>query len=244
MVRLTTSVQHISVIIPVFGEMAVINDTVRRVRETAGEPVEIVVSDGGPGHDTLAVIEDPDVVRVRSRSGRGIQMNTGAAEASGGILLFLHADTLLPDGWAAVVRAGLADTFRAGAFSLAFDSSRVSLSVVAFFANLRTCWERIPYGDQVHFITADFFGEMNGYAAIPIMEDVELFLRIRQRGERIALLREHALTSPRRFEADGVLRRVLSNWRLRLRFGFGASPSDLVREYRPHDETGRREGNQ
>lgn len=244
MVRLTTSATHISVIIPVFGEETVINDTVRHLRETAGEPVEVVVSDGGLGHATLSVIDDPDVIRVESRSGRGVQMNAGAAVASGDVFLFLHADTRLPDGWAATVRDALSDDIQAGAFSLAFDSSRPALSMVAFFANMRTHWERIPYGDQAHFLAADFFRDLNGYTDFPIMEDVDLFLRIRQRGERIVLLRERVLTSPRRFEADGVLRRVLSNWRLRLRFGFGASPFDLVREYRPHDETGRREGNQ
>jgi rSAM/selenodomain-associated transferase 2 len=234
---MATSARSISVIIPAYGESAIINRTVRQVRASAvGRKVEIVVADGGPGHATLAALNEPDVIGVRCPSGRGVQMNAGAAVAEGGALLFLHADTRLPEGWPEAVDRALdrdGDRVRAGAFSLAIDSPRPTLSVVAAFANLRSRFERVPYGDQAPFLDAGLFRELGGFAPIPIMEDVELFSRLRRRGEPVVILRERVLTSPRRWERDGVVRRTLGNWRLRLRYALGASPEDLARSYRP-----------
>lgn len=239
MTRNTTFADHISVIIPVYGEAGIVNGAVDRLRARVGsEPVEIVVADGGPGHATLAALADNSVVRVRCPAGRAVQMNAGAAVASGRVLLFLHADTRLPDDWPGLIRGALGNGVRAGAFSLGFDSDRPAMKAVAFFANLRTRLERVPYGDQAPFAEAALFREMGGYAGIPIMEDVDFFVRLKRRGERIRLLRERAVTSPRRYEADGVFRRVFRNWLLRLRYGLGTPPHRLAREYRPHGENG------
>jgi rSAM/selenodomain-associated transferase 2 len=235
---MATSARSISVIIPVFAESAIINQTVREVRASAsGRPVEIVVADGGPGHTTLAALDDPGVIGVRCPSGRGVQMNAGAAVAAGAVLLFLHADTRLPENWPAALDRVL-DTggVRAGAFSLAIDSPRPALAVVAWFANLRSRLERIPYGDQAPFLNAMLFRELGGFAPIPIMEDVALFRRLKRRGEPVAILKERVLTSPRRWDKDGVVRRTLGNWRLRLRYALGAAPEDLVRSYKPDGE--------
>lgn len=230
-----TSGPSISVIVPVYGEGAIIDETVRMVRETAqGADVEIVIADGGPGHATLAALTEPNVAGVRCPPGRGVQMNAGAAVAHGEILVFLHADTRLPHGWPGRVVHALSGRAVAGAFSLGIDSPRRSLALVAATANLRSRLERVPYGDQTLFFRADAFRALGGFAPIPIMEDVELFHRLRARGGRIHILRERVLTSPRRWECDGVLRRTLSNWLLRLRYGLGADPERLARSYRPH----------
>lgn len=225
---------HISVVIPVYNEMAGINETLHLIRERAHHPVEIVVADGGPDHGTLAVIDDPTVVAVKSPPGRGTQMNAGAAAAGGDILLFLHADTVLPDKWVDSVCGALAGRAVAGAFSLSIDSPNPWLGLVAFFANWRSRLERIPYGDQAQFMVADVFRELGGYGDMPIMEDVELFRRIRGRGLPIALLHARVVTSPRRWENEGILRRTLINWWLRIRYGFGAAPDSLAHHYRPH----------
>jgi rSAM/selenodomain-associated transferase 2 len=243
MARNTTFANHISVIVPVYNESGVINDTLDHLRRTSGQAsVEIVVADGGPGHATLAAVTDGQAVRVKCPQGRGVQMNAGAAMATGDVFLFLHADTRLPEGWPGLVRGALVNNVRAGAFSLGFDSDRLSMRVVALFANLRTRIERLPYGDQAPFLAADLFREMGGFAGIPIMEDVDLFSRLRQRGERIVLLRERVATSPRRYETDGVGLRVVANWWLRLRYGLGVSPHKLAGEYRPRAQTGEGEG--
>jgi rSAM/selenodomain-associated transferase 2 len=225
----------ISIIVPVFNEGEIINDLVGHVKGfSKEEPVEIIVADGGPGHKTLAVIDDPCVIRVKSLAGRGTQMNSGAAMASGDILVFLHADTRLPQGALNSIRRALAGSVRAGAFSLSIESARWSLAVIAYFANVRSRVERVPYGDQGQFMTADLFREVCGFADISIMEDVELFCRIRRMGLPIVILHDMVLTSPRRWEAEGILRRTLTNWWLRIRYRFGVSPEKLKRQYRPH----------
>jgi len=225
----------ISIVIPVFNEGEIINDLIRHVKGFSEEgPVEIIVVDGGPGYQTLAVIDDSCVIKAESQPGRGTQMNSGAALASGDILLFLHADTRLPRSALNTIRRALDGRAMVGAFSLAIDSSRASLSVIACFANLRSRIERVPYGDQAQFMTADLFRELGGFADIPIMEDLELFRRIRKAGLPIVILRDRVLTSPRRWEAEGVLRRTVTNWWLRIRYRFGVPPEMLKRQYRPH----------
>lgn len=242
MARNTTIDKHISVIIPVYDEAVTIGGTIDHLRRSSGDqPVEVVVADGGPVHATLAALQDDEVVKVVCPQGRAVQMNAGAAMATGDIFLFLHADTRLPDGWPGLVRDALTGGIRAGAFSLVYDSDRAAFSVIAFFANLRARCERVPYGDQAPFVTAELFRELGGYANIPLMEDVEFFQRIRHLGERIRLLRERVATSPRRYEAEGVVRRVLSNVWLRIRYGFGVSAYALAEEYRPHTEIGKGE---
>ena len=122
----------------------------------------------------------------------------------------------------------------AGAFSLSIDSPRVSLAIIAWCANLRSRMERVPYGDQAQFIQTSTFRELGGFSDIPIMEDVELFQRIRQRGLPIFIVRGKVLTLPRRWESEGILRRTLINWWLRIRYRLGASPENLASQYRPH----------
>lgn len=244
MARKTTVTPHISVIIPAYREASGINGTIANVRRTAAPfQVEIIVADGAPECDTLAVISDEQVVRVESPQGRSRQMNAGAAIARGDVLLFLHADTRLPEGWPMKVLATLTGTVVAGAFSLSIDSPSPLLTFISRFANLRSRWERVPYGDQAQFITAEAFRRLDGYAEIPIMEDVELFRRIRMDGDDIVILRDKVVTSARRWESEGVLRRTLRNWWMRIRYAFGVSPNSLVADYRPQGENdGERSG--
>jgi rSAM/selenodomain-associated transferase 2 len=223
----------ISVIIPVYCETGIINGAVREVRRSAGEAVEILVCDGGPGFSTLGVVDDPAVVRVESPAGRGRQMNAGAAVASGEVLLFLHADTRLPSGWPDAIRRGLSGPAVAGAFRLAIDSPRPSLRLVAWAANWRTRIERIPYGDQGQFVRAEVFREVGGFPDIAIMEDVELFRTVRRLGLSVTILEEFVRTSPRRWEREGVLKRTLTNWWLRIRHRCGTPAETLARHYRP-----------
>ncbi len=225
----------VSVIVPVLNEALIINDLILHIRETAGkEPCEIIVADGGYGHSTLDAMEDGDVIKVMCPPGRGVQMNAGAEMASGEILLFLHADTRLPSGAISSIRLALGGRSVAGAFSLSIDSPKAALAVIAWFANLRSRMERIPYGDQAQFMTAELYRKLGGYADIPIMEDVELFRRIRELGLPIAVLHGKVVTSSRRWEKEGILRRTLTNWWLRIRYRFGATPESLNSHYRPH----------
>ena len=121
-----TTVGLVSIVIPVFNEARIINDRIRQIVSiAAGEPFEIIVADGGPGHLTLAAMNDPGIVRIECESGRGRQMNAGAAMASGEFLLFLHADTDLPQGALATIKRALSGRAVAGAFSLSVRKSDV-----------------------------------------------------------------------------------------------------------------------
>jgi len=178
---LTNREDRISVIIPVFCEQAVINETIGAVRRLpGGAAAEIIAVDGDAEGETLAAIRDPAVRKVSSPKGRGVQQNRGAAIAAGDVLLFLHADTSLPP--AAFDR--IADAMRdegcaGGAFDLRIDSRRTAFRIIETVANLRSRWTRIPYGDQAIFLRASCFRNLGGFREMPIMEDVDLMRRIK-----------------------------------------------------------------
>jgi rSAM/selenodomain-associated transferase 2 len=227
-----------SVIIPVWHEAARINDLVAHVRERAdGRNVEILVSDGAPQADTLAALADSDVIRVRAPQGRAVQMNAGAHAASGDILLFLHADTTLPEDAFAAMEHGLnrlGDSGKrggAGAFRLGIDGAFGLLYLVEKLADLRNRLTRTPYGDQAQFFRSSYFRLLGGYSAIPIMEDVDIMRRIRQRGDSIALLPLRVRTSARRWHAEGVVYCSLRNVCLRTLYALGVPAQTLSRWY-------------
>lgn len=229
----TTLSTSFSVIIPVYHEASCINETVRHVQALAEGEIEILVVDGAPEGDTLAALQIAEVIRVQSPPGRGVQMNIAAQQASGDVLLFLHADTQLPSRAFAAIRSAISQGSVGGAFGLDIDSPRLSLKIIAWFANWRSCLERVPYGDQAQFVRADTFRELGGFPDIPLMEDVELFQKIRRKGLPIRLLRSKVLTSSRRWDREGVWNRTIRNWWLRIRHGVGTPAGILAAQYRP-----------
>lgn len=225
----------ISVIIPVYHEASRINHLLRPL--LSFPETELIVVDGAPEQDTLAAIESPCVHGFASPPGRGIQMNQGAAQATGKILLFLHADTSLPMQALDLIRSALDDPrISGGAFSLRYASSRPGLALIAMLANLRSTWTRAPYGDQAIFLRAEVFRSMGGFAEIPIMEDLEFMTRLRRAGHSIRILQAPVLTSPRRHEREGLVRCTARNLLLRLLYHLGLSLDRLARLYRPHQE--------
>ena len=223
----------ISVVMPVYGEAGIINSAIAALKNTAGgAALEIIVVDGGPGALTLNSIEDASVLKLASAAGRAKQMNTGAAKASGEVLLFLHADTKIPAGAFADIELALSDgSTKAGAFRLAIDTNKIFLKFIAFTANVRTKLFRIPYGDQAIFFTRKYFNEIGGYKDIPLMEDVEIMRRVRKRGDKIAVAGSAALTSARRWEKEGVLQATLRNKAIKLLYNLGVRPEKLTRYY-------------
>jgi uncharacterized protein len=222
----------ISVIIPVLNEGSQIAVLIENLYVLGGrEHTEIIVVDGDPQGGTLDSIVDPRTVRLTAPAGRALQMNTGAAAASGDILLFLHADTLLPLNGFELIRRAVAEGFMAGAFELAISSRRPVLKLIAWVTSLRSRLTRVPFGDQAIFLRKAYFTLLGGYAPIPLMEDVELMRRIKRRGDIVHILPARVHTSARRWEREGVLRCTLRNWSLRLLYRMGASPVQLVRYY-------------
>jgi len=224
----------VSVIIPVLNEAACINEAIARIRELdGGKNAEVIVVDGSPDRETISAVSDPGVVIACSPAGRGRQMNRGAELASGAVLLFLHVDTALPLDALARVRSLLEDaTIVAGAFSLGIASGRKIYRVTERYVGLRTRLTRVPFGDQAIFIRRGYFEAIGGYRNIPLMQDVELMTRIRKRGDRIGIIREKVMTSPRRWEREGIFSCTFRNWALQLSYSLGVSPERLARWYR------------
>ncbi|PKN34118.1 MAG: glycosyl transferase [Deltaproteobacteria bacterium HGW-Deltaproteobacteria-19] len=223
----------ISVIVPVSGEESVIGERIRSIRAVeAGESPEIIVVDGDPGGGTLKALAEPDVIGLLSPRGRAIQMNRGAERATGRILLFLHADTDLPNGAFTMIRRAMADeSAAAGAFDLSIRSPRAAFRIIERVSSRRSRITRIPYGDQAIFLRSPYFREIGGYGEIPLMEDVELMRRIKRRGDRVVFLKARVSTSARRWEKEGILRCTLRNWALVGLFLLGVPAGRLARYY-------------
>jgi len=224
----------ISIILPVLHEAGTINTVIAHLRDLQqNSPLELIVADGDPAGSTLHAIRDKGIVRTLSEPERARQMNCGASLAKGEILLFLHADTLLPRQALTRIAAALADTrFVAGAFDLGFDTNRSLFRLTEKYVALRTRLTRVPFGDQAIFIRRPYFEKIGGYTEIPLMEDVELMRRIRTQGDRICIIPEKVLTSPRRYEQEGILYCTFRNWTLQACYKAGVSPEKLVTWYR------------
>jgi rSAM/selenodomain-associated transferase 2 len=226
----------ISVIIPVLNESAVIDRTLRQFSGIPPEcaPHEIIVVDGDSSGSTLKTITTRDIITAVAPKGRAVQMNQGAELASGEVLLFLHADTLLPPGALPEIAAALSTpSAEWGAFDLGIASNRASYRLIEAAVRIRTAITRIPYGDQAIFLTRDLFHRTGGYPPIPIMEDVALMRRVKKTGAVGCRIPEKVSTSPRRWETEGIIRGTLRNWFLITCFFLGARPETLVKYYQP-----------
>jgi glycosyltransferase involved in cell wall biosynthesis len=166
---------------------------------------------------------------ITGESIRARQLNRGAEAARHDVLLFLHADTLLPRGAAEAVVHALDSGAVFGGFRLAFTEPR--LGHVAFMINLRTSITRAPWGDQAQFTSRATFTRLGGYADLPIMEDYDLARRMKHAGP-IALLRLTVETSGRRFIRNGILRTTALNWLIITSYHLGVAPTRLARWYR------------
>jgi rSAM/selenodomain-associated transferase 2 len=222
--------QSFSVIVPVLGEEDLVNRLVDHIRTVGyGRQVEIIIADGHPQRTTLAAIVRPGVLAVPAPRGRARQMNAAARYASGDVLLFLHADSTLPAGAFEAMEHVLEDGDRVGgAFDLGIRSNRFSLKLIAQAASLRSRLTRIPYGDQAIFLTRRAFETLGGYADMPVLEEVDLMLRLRRVGMRIGFARGRAVTSPRRWESEGIWRRTFTNWAIIVLYHLGVPAERLA----------------
>ncbi len=202
--------------------------------------LEVIVVDGGGKR--AAFIPDADVVKlftsrgvlfdvIQTPSGRGVQLNSGAKQASGDVLLFLHADTQLPTGAFSLIVDSLASGVSVGAFSLAFDGAGFFYRFIAWAANLRARLTRIPFGDQAIFIRKEYFESMGGFPDFSIMEDVAFMKHVRSLKLPIALLKARVLSSPRRYQRLGKWRTTRRNIWFQCLFFCGVSPEAIYRRY-------------
>ena len=222
-----------SIVVPVLNEADGINSLIEHLRRRGcGHAYEVIVVDGDPGGNTVNVIQAEDVVKVTAEKGRARQMNVGAELARGRVLIFLHADTRLPEGaLAKIVRALENPDYVGGAFDLRIDSDRLFLRYISMRASRRSRRTRMPYGDQAIFLRKEYFDQIGGFKDIPLMEDIELMRRIKRDGKRIYILPDKVTTSARRWQRDGALYTTLRNQLLVALFRFGVSPSRLAEYY-------------
>jgi rSAM/selenodomain-associated transferase 2 len=218
----------VSVIIPALNEEAVVAGAIRSAFE--GGALEVLVSDGGSSDRTAAVAAAEGAHVLSAPAMRSIQLNRGAEAARGSFLIFLHADTLLPSGAAAMVEAALqgADF---GGFRISFAEEGASLRLAAVLINLRTRITRCPWGDQAQFIRRDRFLAGGGFREIPLMEDYEMAVRMRRSGKTL-VLPARVRTSGRRFLRYGLIRTAARNWRIIAAYRRGVPPEKLARIYR------------
>ncbi len=203
------TVTRISIIIPTLNEEQVLATTLASLQNKNN--LEVIIVDGGSRDSTLALAKKIECIIISSPKGRSRQMNRGAAEARGEVLLFLHADTLLPDSFPELILEAVRQPkFAAGAFSLAIDSPRKSLSIIAWLANLRSRLLHLPYGDQALFMTNGMFKDLGGFPELEIMEDFIFMQKIKRKG-KVIILSECVLTSARRWQNMGIIRTTLTN---------------------------------
>jgi rSAM/selenodomain-associated transferase 2 len=220
----------ISIIIPVLNEAPTITSVISTA-QTANN-VEIIVADGGSSDGTADIAKSLGVRVIFTAPGRATQMNAGAASATGDILLFLHADTLLPPGYDSGVRVALAKPHTvAGAFELKIDAPQYSLRLVEKGVNCRSHFLQMPYGDQAIFLYSATFDKIGGFPDLPLMEDFEFVRRLKTQG-RIQIVPQPVLTSARRWQQLGVIQTTAINQIVIIAYFFGVSPDRLAFWYK------------
>ena len=220
---------RISVILPVLNEEKTISRTLAAVM--ALHPHEIIVVDGGSADRTRRICVEAGAKVLMTGPGRARQMNRGALDASGDVLLFLHADTRLPASALRDIAAALNDArYVGGRFDVELDSDRWLLKVVGFMISLRSRLSNVGTGDQAIFVRREILAELGGFPDMPLMEDIA-FCRMLRRAGKVACLRSKVVTSARRWEAGGVWRTIFKMWTLKLLYLAGVPPARLKRFY-------------
>ncbi len=216
----------ISIIIPVLNEAGSIQEFLSHLPAS----VEVIVVDGGSYDGTQKQIGLSAARLVNAERGRANQMNAGAAVAKGDLLLFLHADTHLPADFEGVLAAFARSSLAWGRFDVRLSGRHPMFRVIERMMNWRSRLTGICTGDQAIFVRRAIFHELGGFAAIPLMEDIEISRRLRAKSWPYCAS-QPVTTSSRRWETRGITRTILLMWRLRLAYFFGVGPEQLVRRY-------------
>jgi rSAM/selenodomain-associated transferase 2 len=220
---------NISVIIPVLNEETSIALTLRSLVELT--PFEVIIVDGGSTDRTAEICQQFAVKLLASQRGRARQMNLGARQASGDVLLFLHADTGLPASAFTDIATALGNPrYVGGRFDVELDGKHWMLKIVGAMINYRSRLSKVGTGDQAIFVRREVFERLGGYPDIPMMEDIAFCRALKRIGD-VACLRSRVMTSARRWERDGVWRTILTMWVLKFLYFAGVPPARLKRFY-------------
>jgi rSAM/selenodomain-associated transferase 2 len=219
----------VSIIVPTLNEELVLEKTLTQIRQLS--PHEVIVSDGGSADDTSHIAKKFSHRVIIGSAGRAIQMNAGANEATGDLLLFLHADNRLePESYRKMLESMENSKCIGGAFTLCIESDKWSINLITLLANIRSKYFGLAYGDQGFFVRKEVFTSMNGFFPIPICEDLDFYRRMRKKG-RVILLKEKTHTSPRRWIKEGIFFTTLLNIFIAILFGLGFPSRTLTKWY-------------
>lgn len=221
--------------IPVLNEADQIAGFLDGLQGFRRQGAELILVDGGSTDGTLSILQEMRATALLDKllvspSGRSRQMNRGAEAASSDLLLFLHADTVLPDGALLLLAPCLAKPLVWGCFDVKLSGCSRSFRVIEWFMNKRSELTGIATGDQALFVSRALFEKVGGFAALPIMEDIELCRRLRRLvlPDRVPVA---VVTSSRRWEKNGIYRTVALMWYLRLAYFMGVPASRLWQRY-------------
>lgn len=220
----------VSIIIPVLNEAENIADTLLSLDSYRNQGHEVIVVDGGSNDATVSISEQYTDKVLRSDSGRAIQMNSGIAEAKGDVLLFLHADTRLPDDALGGIITAVEEGHFWGRFNVRLSGSHFLFRIIERMMNMRSCITGVATGDQAIFVSRESIDIIGDYPRLPLMEDVVFSKRLRKL-DWPACIKQRVITSSRRWEHRGILRTMLLMWRLRLLFFLGVPAEKLAKQY-------------
>jgi len=222
--------RRLTIVVPVLNEAAILVDALTALAPLRARGAEVIVVDSG------SIDGSPDLARpladqvVAAPRGRGAPLNAGAALGTGDALLFLHADTTLPQDADRLIAAALRHRTW-GRFDLRIAGRHPFLAVVAHMINRRSRLTGVASGDQAIFVTREAFAAVGGFPDLPLMEDIAISRRLK-RLCRPCCVGAQVVTSGRRWEHHGVLRTIVLMWRLRLAYYFGVDPARLALRYR------------
>ncbi len=221
--------QDYSVIIPTLNEEVNIASCITRLH-SLNSRLQVIVVDGGSHDQTPSMAEQTGAQVVRSEPGRGIQCNHGAKHATAPILVFLHADTRLPENAFKILDGSFSDPrVQIGSFRLRFDYDHWFLRLSGYLTRFDSILTR--FGDQGIVVRRSFFDELGGFPDWPLFEDVDFFCRARRKA-KIHSFRSEVITSARKFKENGPIRQQVRNGILVFKYLVGISPSQLAKEYR------------
>lgn len=214
----------ISIIIPCYNEIENIDQLQKSLDHLASEK-EVLFTDGGSTDGSFEQIRYP---KIQKAKGRGAQMDVAVEHTHGDILWFLHSDTF-PQSTA--LRSIEESDAEWGCFKLRFRSKKAMMRIVAFNSDNRVRFRNIAFGDQGIFISRDLYESIGGFRHIPLMEDYDLSIRLKDRGYQPALLNDTLFTDARRFEENGIWPTIFHMQRLQRAFRKGVDPAILAKEY-------------
>jgi len=225
------TVPELSIVIPALNEAGNIEACLLALGAIRARGSEVIVVDGGSSDATVSLAGRHADRVVAAERGRASQMNAGASVARGRVLLFLHADTVLPENADTLIEPILRGDAYWGRFDVRIGGRARMLRVVSGMMNLRSRWTGIATGDQAIFVHGKAFHQVGGFPVQPLMEDVEMSRRLRRLGRPLCL-KAQVTTSGRRWESGGMWRTIFLMWRLRWRYWRGESPQSLAEAYR------------